>query len=185
MSRLHVFAALAACLVLAAARPAAAQLSGGLDGKWSHYVINLAGLDGTAVPVVDVWALGSGADTLVAWRSRTRLGRADLGRPLVVERRASAAPPLTASLQRPATALFTGSFDVTGAHLFARAEDGVADTLLHLRLSSGCATNCELQGISFIQLPGASLDLGRSSVTVMQAVDAFPIEPGDRRTVLR
>lgn len=163
------------------AGPAVAQLSGGLDGKWSHHVVHLAE-GGLAVPVADVW-LVRGDETLMVWRSRAPLDRVDLSRSMLIERAEVAAPPPSApegggeaaAVQR--AKVLAVDADARGAHLYVR--DGIADALVELRLPAGCVVGCAIDGIAVTVLPGSTLLAPGAPPRVLQAVDGFPLSAGD------
>lgn len=175
-------ASLVFCLLTVAfAAPAFAQLSGGLDGRWARHVVHLTG-GGLAVPVADVW-VSEGEHPEMVWRSRAPLDRADLNRPMLIERVEDAAPPLVASSGGEATAavqrakVLTVSKDAHAAHLWVR--DGIADALVELRLTPGCAVGCAIDGIALTLLPGSTFGARWSAPKSLEAVDVFPLMVGD------
>lgn len=173
-------------LTVAFAAPAFAQLSGGLDGRWARHVVHLVG-GGLAVPVADVW-VSEGEHPEMVWRSRAPLDRADLGRPMLIERVEDAAPPLLTSEGGEASAavqqaevqrakVLTASKDAHAAHLWVR--DGIADALVELRLTPGCAVGCAIDGIALTLLPGSVFVARWSAPKALDAVDVFPLMAGD------
>lgn len=169
----------AALVCLFAATTAHAQLSGDLDGKWTHHVIHLAG-GGLTVPVADVWTVATPEGPVMMWTARHAIDRADLGRPMVVVAGADAAPSTGAAVTVQRAKTLGDDATLWGAHLYVRDEDGVADTLIGLELPAGCRVGCAIEGLTVTHLPGATLTLARASAPrSLHAVDAFPLAPGD------
>lgn len=190
MIRLAALTALTALTLCLTALPARAQLSGGLDGKWTHHTLHLLAPDGRAAPIADIWATGPTDAPLIAWHPRTTLASADLDRALIITP-ATTQTPTTQAIRatQTLTRTHTTPSETHRAHLFARDADGIADTLLHLHLTPGCHTACAIEAITLTHLPGATLTLTprltAPAPRLLTPVDRFPVEPGDRTLTLR
>lgn len=165
-------------LLLVSARPAAAQLTGGLEGEFIHHVFELTPDEGSTKPVAEAWA---NRKTGTMWI----IGAVDphmLGGALTVRSEGTdRGPPPGARALSAQKAVLEGPSWLKSGHVWSREADGVADTGLKLVLAPLCRANCPVVAVEQYHLPGSEGMAGQQ--VKLTPVDRYPLEAGDRITV--
>lgn len=180
-ARRHFLLALAASLflvLLAGAAPAAAQLTGGLEGRYIHHVFERVVSGRAPVLIAEAWADPTSGVLWVRGRLRPLELDGDLR---IVSKGTDDRPPLDTVKMRPSSSVVQRGAWLKQSHVWSRPEDGLADTGLKLVLQPRCVADCAIVAIEHYALPEAG---GMQGATVtLDRVDAYFIEPGDVRTV--
>lgn len=156
---------------------AAAQLTGGLEGRVIHHLFSVTAPDGADKVVAEAWTVRKTGILYV----RGAPDPAMLRLPLTLSSRAVAEVPDNARALHPQKSVLDSPGWLKAGHLWARTQDGVADTGLKLIVEPFCANRCEVVAVEQYHLPGSEgMDGGRVKLV---DVDRFPLEVGDRITV--
>ncbi len=169
---------IACTLLLVAPRPAAAQLTGGLEGEFIHHVFELTPGQGQPKVVAEAWAHRKTGALWVVGRVDPRM----LAGALTLRSQGTDdGPPAHARSLSPQKAVLEGPAWLKSGHVWSREADGVADTGLKLVLDPLCRDNCSIVAVEQYHLPGSE---GMAGAKVkLSAVDRYPLEAGDRVTV--
>jgi len=165
-------------LLLASATPALAQLTGGLEGDFIHHSFESTPVDAPPRVVVEAWA---DRKTGLLW-VRGAVAPEVLATNLTLRSQVSrVGPPRDARPLAPQKAAIDAPIWLKQAHIWARPQDGVADTGLRLVLEPLCLRRCAVVAVEHYRLPGAGGIAG--GPVKLAAVDCYPLEPGDGVTV--
>lgn len=173
MSRLALTLVFCSLFTLSTAR---AQISGGLEGKWHHFVVRADGAG--SAPLFELWARGD----LVAWRTVAGLSADALRGALIwqwqgVDRLPAGDARLSTSVES------TVSWPSLSAPSHLVSAGGVVEAIVELRLAPGCSKGCDLAGLDVIELVDGGFSPSRwgDAPVELPAGGPFPLEVGDLR----
>lgn len=160
------------------AAPAAAQLTGGLEGMVLRHVIEADGPCDEREVVAEVWSVTKTGALYV----RGAITPAVLDGSLTM--RSSVywgSPPLDARALWPSVEVLDGPRWLKRGHVWSRPSDGVADSALKLVIDPKCTARCAILAIEHYRVVGGQGPAAGPDTFV--GVDRWPLEAGDRRTV--